>query len=129
MNNIRNIRKKAGLSLAELHRQMGIPKRTLEDWDSQKATPTVYHRIKKLSEILNCSMDDIMEFQTNVIYHGKNASLIMHDVEEGVFVIILDENNFEEQYRCTISQEIAFDLYQRNKDKDVWDLSCDTIFE
>lgn len=127
MNNIRYYRKRAGMSLAELQRQTGISRRTLEDWESQKATPTVFHRIRTIANILGCTMEEMMEFEVPAIYKGKEAFLVMQDVEGGVFIRIYDD--MTELYTETTSSELAFDLYKRYKDKDVWDLSYEPLFE
>lgn len=116
------------MSLAELQRQTNISRRTLEDWESQKATPTVYHRIKKVAEVLACSPDEIMSFEKDVIYMEENATLMMADVEGGVVIDIYDEK-FALVYSATVTSELAFDLYQRYRDKDVWDLSYEPLFE
>ena len=66
MNNLRNIRKIAGLSIAELSKKTDIPIRTLEMWDSNKRIPQSYHRIKALAKVLDVSMDELMEYTLHV---------------------------------------------------------------
>lgn len=43
-NEIRSARKKAGLTQAKMSEVMGIPLRTIEDWESGKSEPRDYVR-------------------------------------------------------------------------------------
>ena len=54
MNEIRDARKAAGLTQAGMSETMGIPKRTIEDWEAGKASPPEWAKrlvLKELAEI------------------------------------------------------------------------------
>lgn len=128
MNNIRNLRKKAGLSIAKLHRVTNIPIRTLEDWDHQKNTPHQYHRIKSIADILKCTEYEVMQFCVPARYDMIDGILTMIDIEgNAVYIQFIDEDG-----TCRIEAEVeskqAFDFYQRHKDEDIWDITDDPIF-
>ena len=128
MNNIRNLRKKAGLSIAKLHRVTNIPIRTLEDWDHQKNTPHQYHRIKSIADILKCTEYEVMQFCVPVRYDMIDGILTMIDIEgNAVYIQFIDEDG-----TCRIESEVeskqAFDFYQRHKDEDIWNITDDPIF-
>ena len=83
MNNLRNIRKKRGISLKQLHEMTGIPFRTLEDWDGEKRQIQAYHRIKMLAKVLKCDMDDLMVKEEECLYDGEEAVICMIQEENG----------------------------------------------
>ena len=91
MNNLRNICKKKGITIKKLHELTGYPTRTIEDWFANKAPIRDYHRIKRLSEVLECDMDDIMVFEEKCLYDGKEAILIMIQEDHGVNVLVVDD--------------------------------------
>lgn len=41
-NQLRTMRTRAGWSRAKMHDQMGVPQRTIEDWEAGKRTPPEY---------------------------------------------------------------------------------------
>lgn len=118
MNNLRNLRKAKGLSLAELHRMTGYPLRTLEDWDSERKIISSYHRIKRLSEILGVTMDEFMTKQEKCVFGGENAYISFVQEEGGVNITILNEH-IEVVFYETVPREKALDLLKflkTNKD-------------
>lgn len=90
MNNLRNLRKKKGLSIPDLHRLTGYPVRTLEDWDSERRIIQSYHRIKKLSEILECTIDEFMTKEEIGIFKGEEVIVSMVQEEDGVHIQLVD---------------------------------------
>lgn len=127
MNNIRNLRKKSGLSIAKLHRITSIPVRTLEDWDHQKNTPQQYHRIKALADIFKCSEYEVMQFCTPARYDTIDGILTMVDIEgNSVCIQFIDEDGT--CFESKVESGAAFDLYQRHKDEDIWDITDDSLF-
>nr|DAR80154.1 MAG TPA: helix-turn-helix domain protein [Caudoviricetes sp.] len=129
MNNIQNLRKKAGISRTQLHKVTNIPLRTLEDWESQKNTPNQYHRIKAIADVFGCTEYEVMQFCTKARY-GKieYGILTMIDIEgNAVYIQFIDEDG-----TCRIESEVesgaAFDLYQRHKKEEIWDITDDPLF-
>lgn len=92
MNNIRNVREARNMSRNELHLLTGIPIRTLEDWEFDKAVPVKYHRLKKIAEVLDCTVDDLMVREENAVLHNKDVCLALELVENGTLLTV---------YSCT----------------------------
>lgn len=90
MNNLRNLRRKKGLSLAQIAKETDIPIRTLEMWDSNKRIPQSYHRIKAVSALLDCDMDDFMTYEENCVYDGIDAVVCLKTVEKDTLLYIFD---------------------------------------
>lgn len=127
MNNLRNIRKIAGLSIAELSKKTDIPIRTLEMWDSNKRIPQSYHRIKALAKVLDVSMDELMEYwEEGCVYEGKKVVVSMQTVEKDTLLQLFEVDNEDIELNPLVSEYItrdsALDLFEQlKKDKDVTD--------
>lgn len=118
MNNLRNLRKKKGLSLKELHRITGYPLRSLEDWDMEKRQITAYHRIKRLSEVLECSVDELMVKEEKCLYKGNICVVALFQEEDGVHIEIFDDDNFYAVASAIIPREKALELLKKIKKKE-----------
>ena len=57
---IKTFRKKKGLSQKELAGLLGLNQSAVAQWETGKTAPN-FRRLKKLTEILECSVDDLME--------------------------------------------------------------------
>ena len=114
MNNLRNLRRKKGYSIQKLHELTGIPFRTLEDWDMENRQITAYHRIKRLSEVLECDMDELMTKQEKCLYGGEKATICLVQEEVGVHIIVFDDE-FCESYETMMPREKAIDLLKYMK--------------
>lgn len=113
MNNLRNLRKENGISLAELHRITGYPLRTLEDWEAERVTISSYHRMKKLSEIFDITIDELMTRKEECIFKGKNDCIEFVQDEDGVHVSVSD-------FHKVIPREKAVKILKALKrDKDI----------
>jgi DNA-binding Xre family transcriptional regulator len=56
-----------GISRLELARRSGVPARTIEDWAMRKTkSPNVY-QLLKVSKILGCTIEDLLEPERNGI--------------------------------------------------------------
>lgn len=128
MNNIRNLRKKAGISLAQLHRTTNIPLRTLEDWDHQKNTPQQYHRIKMLADIFKCTEYEVMQFCVPARYDMIDGILTMIDIDGNMVHIHFIDDDGICHFEYKVKSDESFDLYQRHKDEEIWDITDDPIF-
>ena len=126
MNNLKNLRKKRGLSIKNLHDLTGFPVRTLEDWDANKKPIQAYHRIKKLSEVLECSMDEFMTYEDKCIYHGEASIFTLFQEEEGVRIQVFAEEDKKLPFmyptvNAIITRENALQLLKFRKDnEDIW---------
>ena len=122
MNNLRNLRGKAGLSLAQIAEKTEIPIRTLEMWDSNKRIPQAYHRIKVLSELLDCDMDDFMTYEENCVYEGKKVAICLTTVEKDTLLRVFDDDIMENVISENITRDSALELVEYLKtNKDITD--------
>lgn len=128
MNNLRNLRRKAGLSLAQIAEKTEIPIRTLEMWDSNKRIPQAYHRIKVLSELLYCDMDDFMTYEENCVYEGKKVAICLTTVEKDTLLRVFDEDIMENVISENITRDNALELVEYLKtNKDITDFMNNRI--
>lgn len=61
MNKIEARRQAAGLSIAELSRQSGVPYRTVQDWCSGARPATNAYRIRAAARVMGCHIEDLLE--------------------------------------------------------------------
>lgn len=92
MNNIKNMREKKGISRAELHRRTGIKIRTLEEWEADKLVPSVYHRLKKIAEVLECTVDDLMVRKEPAVWDNEDVCIHLELIEDGTSLKIYYAN-------------------------------------
>ena len=93
MNNLKNLRKEKGYSLRQLNEMTGIPFRTLEDWDNEKRQIQAYHRIKALSAVLECDMDDLMTKAETCLYGANRAVIYLVQEEDGVRITVFTDSD------------------------------------
>lgn len=60
MNQIKNQRKKLGLTQTQLADMLGVSQSAIAMWESGKNMPRA-DMLQKLSRILNCSIDDLFQ--------------------------------------------------------------------
>lgn len=113
MNNLRNLRKEKGISLAELHRITGYPLRTLEDWEAERVTISSYHRMKRLADFFDVTIDELMTRKENCIFKGENDCIEFVQDEDGVHISVSG-------FCCVISRKKALEILKAlKKDKDI----------
>lgn len=128
MNNLRNLRRKAGLSLAQIAEKTEIPIRTLEMWDSNKRIPQSYHRIKALSRLLDCDMDEFMTYEEKCVYEGRDAVVRLRMVEKDTLLFIVDDNFLGLLISENITRDSALELVEYLKtNKDITDFMNNRI--
>lgn len=111
MNNLRHLRQEKGLSIQKLHELTGYPIRTLEDWDSNKRQITSYHRIMRLSAILECDTDDLMIWSKMCLYGSDIVGVEVFQDEDGVHVDVYGGLDLDSLlYNTVISREKALEL-------------------
>lgn len=117
MNNLRNLRKAAGYTIKQLHELTGIPVRSLEDWDAEKRQIQSYHRIKALSAVLRCDMDNLMTKTEKCLYGANNAEICLVQEEDGVHIMVfIDDGSLDAIFSTTIPREEALELLNLIKD-------------
>ena len=128
MNNLRNLRRKQGLSLAQIAEKTEIPIRTLEMWDSNKRIPQSYHRIKALSRLLDCDMDEFMTYEEKCVYEGRDAVVRLKTVEKDTLLSIIDYGLMGTIISEYITRESALELVEYLKtNKDITDFMNNRI--
>lgn len=128
MNNLRNLRRAAGLPLAQIAEKTGIPIRTLEMWDSNKRIPQAYHRIKALSELLECDMDEFMTYECGAVYEEDNVIVLMSTVEKDTLLRVVYDDTIDDLFYEYITRECALELVEYLKtNKDITDFMHNRI--
>lgn len=56
---VKEMRKKRGLTQKQLAELLGVKQQNISDWERGERSPSVKN-LKKLSEILNCQIDDLV---------------------------------------------------------------------
>lgn len=57
---IKSLRKKKGITQAEMAKQLGVKQSTVSMWETGKTMPKT-KRMRKLAEVLNCTLDDLLK--------------------------------------------------------------------
>lgn len=57
-NNIKKLR--GGISLLQLSKRSGVPYSTLNDWENGKRVPRDVYQLKKLSDALGVTIEDLI---------------------------------------------------------------------
>lgn len=63
MNNIKELREKAGLSRIELAELSGVPYRTLENWEKGIRKPLNVYQLKKVADALKCTVEELIVWE------------------------------------------------------------------
>lgn len=98
-NNIRRLRKKAGLTQDELAQRLGVSRSTITQWEGEWSMPRT-RRLRSIAEVLHVSYADIVfdsEAQ-NTKYDGSTIPLLkIEDVERLVvpYDLQADDNSFK----------------------------------
>lgn len=64
-NNLFQARKKVGLSQEAVAEKLGVSRQTISKWETDEILPDIYQS-KKLSNIYNISLDDLIEFDVGL---------------------------------------------------------------
>lgn len=59
MNAIKFYRKNVGLSQLQLAEKVGVDRSTVAKWETGICIPTGVEKLRKLSSVLRCSIDDL----------------------------------------------------------------------
>lgn len=57
---LRDLRQKAGLSQQKLAELSGVPRRTIQDWERLRVSPTVVDNLRRLAKVLDCTIDELI---------------------------------------------------------------------
>lgn len=63
-----------GISRLELSRRSGVPARTLEDWAMRKRKSPDVYQLLKVSKVLGCSIEDLLEPERYGIFDAPEES-------------------------------------------------------
>ena len=61
-NKIAEMRNKAGLTQNQLVELSGIPRRTLQLWETNQTTPDMF-KAYQIAKVLECSIEDLINFE------------------------------------------------------------------
>ena len=64
-NNLFQSRKKTGLSQETVAEKLGVSRQTISKWETDETVPDIY-QAKKLAELYNVSLDDLIEFDIDL---------------------------------------------------------------
>lgn len=64
-NNLFNARKKRGLSQEAVAEKLGVSRQTISKWETDETIPDIYQS-KKMAKLYNMSLDDLIEFDTDL---------------------------------------------------------------
>lgn len=64
-NNLKEARKKSGLSQETVAEKLGVSRQTISKWETNETLPDIYQS-KKLSKLYNLSLDELIEFDTDL---------------------------------------------------------------
>lgn len=64
-NSLYQARKKSGLSQEIVAEKLGVSRQTISKWETDDTVPDIY-QAKKLSKIYNLSLDELIEFDTDL---------------------------------------------------------------
>ena len=66
MNNIKELREKAGLSRTELAEISEVPYRTLENWEKGTRKPLNIYQLKKVADALKCTVEELIVWEESL---------------------------------------------------------------
>jgi transcriptional regulator with XRE-family HTH domain len=75
-------RKRLGLSQEKLAEQLGVKQAAISVWESGACSPTVPH-LKKLTELFNCTADELLFGDGAKLYGCTVDELLREDDEKG----------------------------------------------
>lgn len=64
-NSLFHARKKSGFSQEEVAEKIGVSRQTISKWETNETIPDIYQS-KKLAQICNVSLDELIEFDMDV---------------------------------------------------------------
>lgn len=64
-NNLFQARKKSGLSQETVAEKLGVSRQTISKWETNETLPDIYQS-KKLSKLYNLSLDELIDFDTDL---------------------------------------------------------------
>lgn len=66
MSKIKNAREISGISQQELAEKSGVPVGTIRGWEQGRRIPRDVYQLKKISLVLCCTIDDLIEDYENM---------------------------------------------------------------
>lgn len=78
-NNLFKARRKAGISQEVVAEKLGVSRQTISKWETSETIPDIY-QAKKLAKLYNLSLDELIEFDTDI----KEIEEIIKNIDEKV---------------------------------------------
>lgn len=82
-NNLKEARKKSGLSQETVAEKLGVSRQTISKWKTNETLPDIYQS-KKLSKLYNLSLDELIDFDTDLQEIEKIIKNIDEEKEEKI---------------------------------------------
>lgn len=76
-NRIRTLRRKAGITQAELAQKLGIPYQSIGQWERGLRSPK-YETLKKIAKALEVDIYDLLDDKEREIFVDAEASVLIH---------------------------------------------------
>lgn len=109
-NNLKEARKKSGLSQETVAEKLGVSRQTISKWETNETLPDIYQS-KKLSKLYNLSLDELIEFDTDL----QEIEEIIKNTDEEKEEIINWTNAWGKKYPILIKyqSEVNIDEYKK----------------
>ncbi len=78
-NNLFKARRKAGILQEVVAEKLGVSRQTISKWETSETIPDIY-QAKKLAKLYNLSLDELIEFDTDI----KEIEEIIKNIDEKV---------------------------------------------
>ena len=85
-NSLYQARKKSGLSQEIVAEKLGVSRQTISKWETDDTVPDIY-QAKKLSKIYNLSLDELIEFDTDLKQIEETIKLVSKIIKFGFIPI------------------------------------------
>lgn len=109
-NNLKEARKKSGLSQETVAEKLGVSRQTISKWETNETLPDIYQS-KKLSKLYNLTLDELIDFDTDL----QEIEEIIKNTDEEKEEIINWTNAWGKKYPILIKyqSEVNIDEYKK----------------
>lgn len=109
-NNLKEARRKSGLSQETVAEKLGVSRQTISKWETNETLPDIYQS-KKLSKLYNLTLDELIDFDTDL----QEIEEIIKNTDEEKEEIINWTNAWGKKYPILIKyqSEVNIDEYKK----------------
>lgn len=109
-NNLKEARKKSGLSQETVAEKLGVSRQTISKWETNETLPDIYQS-KKLSKLYNLTLDELIDFDADL----QEIEEIIKNTDEEKEEIINWTNAWGKKYPILIKyqNEVNIDEYKK----------------